>query len=144
MSAVDFAFTIDFPVIGEWDNVDHVRLSVQTCLATLFRDVDRRDALVMVAGELLENAVKYAMRTAEVTVFRFKLWGTVAGGWQLARGALIAKRRLDEGSDDFDFYRGKIGTARFFAEHILPLAHAYRAGIVHGSASVLGLEETQF
>jgi hypothetical protein len=73
-----------------------------------------------------------------------KLWGTVAGGWQLARGALIAKRRLDEGSDDFDFYRGKIGTARFFAEHILPLAHAYRAGIVNGSASVLGLEETQF
>jgi hypothetical protein len=75
--SIDFGFTIDFPVVGEWENVDQVRLSVQTCLATLFRDVDRRDQLVMVAGELLENAVKYARRTSDVTIFRFKLWGTM-------------------------------------------------------------------
>jgi acyl-CoA dehydrogenase len=73
-----------------------------------------------------------------------KLFGTVAGGWLMARAALIAKSRLDAGSAEFDFYRGKIATARFFAEHILPLARAYRHEIVAGSASVLALEEAQF
>jgi alkylation response protein AidB-like acyl-CoA dehydrogenase len=73
-----------------------------------------------------------------------KLFGTVAGGWQMARAALIAKRRLDENDEDYDFYRAKIGTARFYAEHILPLALAYKEEIVHGSTSVLALEEAQF
>jgi acyl-CoA dehydrogenase len=93
---------------------------------------------------LLETYPYNAKAALAGAVPYLKLWGTVAGGWQLARGALIAKRRLDEGSSDFEFYRGKIATARFFAEHILPLAHAYRQGIVNGSASVLALEEAQF
>jgi hypothetical protein len=73
-----------------------------------------------------------------------KLFGTVAGCWQMARAALIAKNRLDENNEDYDFYRAKIGTARFYAEHILPLAAAYKQEIVHGSSSVLALEEAQF
>ncbi|HYJ19189.1 MAG TPA: acyl-CoA dehydrogenase [Burkholderiales bacterium] len=73
-----------------------------------------------------------------------KLFGTVAGGWQMARAALIAKTRLDEKSEDFDFYRAKLGTARFYADHILPLAQAYKHEIVNGSSSVLALEEAQF
>ena len=73
-----------------------------------------------------------------------KLFGVVAGGWQMARATLVAKRRLDEGAEDYDFYRAKIGTARFYAEHILPLAQAYKQEIVNGSTSVLALEEAQF
>ena len=73
-----------------------------------------------------------------------KLFGVVAGGWQMARAALVAKRRLDEGAEDYDFYRAKIGTARFYTEHILPLAQAYKQEIVNGSTSVLALEEAQF
>jgi hypothetical protein len=73
-----------------------------------------------------------------------KLFGTVAGGWQMARAALIAKRQLDAGAHDADFYRAKLGTARFFAEHILPLAKACSHEVVHGSASTLALAESQF
>jgi butyryl-CoA dehydrogenase len=73
-----------------------------------------------------------------------KLWGTVAGGWQMARAALVARQRLDESGADHDFYRAKLGTARFYAEHVLPLAQAYKTEIVHGSTSVLALEEAQF
>jgi alkylation response protein AidB-like acyl-CoA dehydrogenase len=72
-----------------------------------------------------------------------KLWGTVAGGWQMARAAVIAKQRLDEGAQDFDFYRAKIGTARFFAEHVLPQAQSFKAAIVDGSDSALALEVDQ-
>jgi 3-(methylthio)propanoyl-CoA dehydrogenase len=72
-----------------------------------------------------------------------KLWGTVAGGWQMARAAAIAKQRLDEGAQDVDFYRAKIATARFYAEHILPHALAYKAAIVTGADSTLALEVDQ-
>jgi acyl-CoA dehydrogenase len=102
------------------------------------------NALDEATGWLLETYPYNVKAASAGAVPYLKLWGTVAGGWQLARGALIAKRRLDEGSDDFDFYRGKIATARFFAEHMLPLAQAYKQAIVNGSASVLALEEAQF
>jgi alkylation response protein AidB-like acyl-CoA dehydrogenase len=72
-----------------------------------------------------------------------KLWGTVAGGWQMARAAVIAKQQLDAGAQDHDFYRAKIGTARFFAEHLLPQAASYRAAIVNGSDSALALAVDQ-
>jgi acyl-CoA dehydrogenase len=73
-----------------------------------------------------------------------KLWGTVAGGWQMARAALVAKQRIDAGTSDLHFYQGKLITARFYAEHVLPLAYALRQEIVNGSASVLALEAAQF
>ncbi|MGH8679625.1 MAG: acyl-CoA dehydrogenase, partial [Burkholderiales bacterium] len=73
-----------------------------------------------------------------------KLFGTVAGGWQMAKAALIAKQRMDAGAQDFDFYRAKIASARFYAEHVVPHALAYKAGVVNGAASTLALEEAQF
>jgi acyl-CoA dehydrogenase len=73
-----------------------------------------------------------------------KLFGTVAGGWQMARAALIAKRQLDAKAPDSDFYRAKLATARFYAEHVLPLAKAYAHEITHGAESVLALDEAQF
>jgi hypothetical protein len=77
MTAIGFNFTIDFPVRGEWENVDQVRLSLQSCIATLFQNVDLRHVLAMVAGELLENAVKYAHRADDHTMFRLKIWGAI-------------------------------------------------------------------
>ena len=93
---------------------------------------------------LLETYPHNAKAAAAGAVPYLMLWGTVAGGWQMARAALIAKQRLDEGTGEFDFYRAKLGTARFYAEHILPLAHAHKQAIVNGSASVLALEDAQF
>jgi acyl-CoA dehydrogenase len=93
---------------------------------------------------LLETYPYNALAAGAGAVPYLKLWGTVAGGWQMARAAHIAKLRLDEGAPDFDFYRAKIGTARFYAEHILPLAQSYKAAIINGSASVLALEDAQF
>lgn len=93
---------------------------------------------------LLETAAHNPKAAAAGAVPYLKLWGTVGGGWQMARAALIAKRQLDAGAEDHDFYRAKLATSRFFAEHILPLAQCYKQAIVHGAASVLALEELQF
>lgn len=73
-----------------------------------------------------------------------KLAGVVLGGWQMARAALVAERKLKAGEGDAKFYQAKIATARFFADHVLSQASAYRAAIVEGSAGVLALDEQQF
>ena len=73
-----------------------------------------------------------------------KLAGIVLGGWQMARAALIADQKLQAGEGDASFYKAKIATARFFADHILSQAAGYRTAIVDGSAGVLALTEDQF
>ncbi|MDB5933678.1 MAG: acyl-CoA dehydrogenase, partial [Massilia sp.] len=73
-----------------------------------------------------------------------RLAGIVLGGWQMARAALVAQQKLDAGDGDAAFYRAKIATARFFADHILSQAPGLRSAIVDGSGSVLALAEEQF
>ncbi len=73
-----------------------------------------------------------------------RLAGIVLGGWQMARAALIAQRKLDAGEGDASFYQAKIGTARFFADHVLSQAGSLRTAIVGGSAGVMALSEAQF
>jgi alkylation response protein AidB-like acyl-CoA dehydrogenase len=101
-------------------------------------------ALTEATEWLLETFPHNARAATAGSVPYLKLWGTVAGAWQMARAALIAKRALDAGAEDDTFYRAKLATARFFAEHCLPLAQAYKQAIVHGSASVLALDEAEF
>ncbi|MEC5216664.1 alkylation response protein AidB-like acyl-CoA dehydrogenase [Actimicrobium sp. GrIS 1.19] len=78
------------------------------------------------------------------SVLYLKMAGIVLGGWQMARAALIAEQKLTAKSGDASFYRAKIGTARFFADHFLAQASGYRAAIVEGSAGVMALTEDQF
>jgi butyryl-CoA dehydrogenase len=78
------------------------------------------------------------------SVLYLKLAGIVLGGWMMARAALVAQQRLEEGAGDASFYKAKIATARFFADHILSQASGLRTAIVEGSAGVLALSEEQF
>jgi acyl-CoA dehydrogenase len=71
-----------------------------------------------------------------------KLVGIVAGGWQMARAALIAENRLSSG--DKSFLQAKIATARFYGEHVLVQARGLRDTVVNGGAGVMALTDEQF
>jgi hypothetical protein len=73
-----------------------------------------------------------------------KLWGVVAGGWQMGRAAKVAVDKLVRGEGDAAFLRAKIATARFYAESLLPLADAHAQAVVNGSPTVLALAAEQF
>jgi acyl-CoA dehydrogenase len=73
-----------------------------------------------------------------------ELWGTVVGGWQLGRAALIAARHLKEGTGDARFLSAKIHTARFYADYVLPRAAALSHTITEGGESALALAAEQF
>jgi 3-(methylthio)propanoyl-CoA dehydrogenase len=73
-----------------------------------------------------------------------KLLGTVAGGWQMARAALVAHGKLAAGDPDASFYQAKLGTARYYADYELSQAAALKESIVAGAVGVLALDEAQF
>jgi alkylation response protein AidB-like acyl-CoA dehydrogenase len=102
------------------------------------------EALGEATDWLIETYPGNVKAAAAGSVPYLKLFGTVTGGWLLARSALIAKRQLDEKVQDHDFYRAKLATARFYADHVLPQAQALKQAVVNGSASTLALEEAQF
>jgi 3-(methylthio)propanoyl-CoA dehydrogenase len=68
-----------------------------------------------------------------------KLWGIVAGGWQMARAAQIAAAHLAAGDPEAEFYRAKLTTARFYADHVLSQSAWLHHQIVSGSAAVMRL-----
>jgi len=73
-----------------------------------------------------------------------KLWGLVGGGWQMARAALVASKRLSEREGDADFLRAKIATAVYYAECLLPQAEGFARTITDGSEAALALRAEQF
>ena len=73
-----------------------------------------------------------------------RLWGTVAGGWLMARAALAARADLASGEGDSDFLRAKILTARFYGEQILPRASSLAAAATAGAATLMAMPDEAF
>ena len=105
---------------------------------------DGAAALDAVVEFVVANAKLDVRSVYAGSVTYLKLAGIVLGGWQMARAALVAQKKLEAGEGDAAFYRAKIATARFFADHFLALAPGMSASITEGAAGVLALEVEQF
>ena len=100
----------------------------------------------------LEESVNYIVATyanqvqlASVGAVPFlKLFGVVAGGWQMARAALASKRHLDAGTAEAAFYKTKITTARFYADHVLSQAISLSYAVVNGAEATTAISDEQF
>ena len=106
-----------------------------------------QDGVDALAGAVDYIAETYGadIKAASVGAVPFlKLFGIVAGGWQMARAALAAKRMLDAGEGDPAFLAAKIVTARFYADHVLSQASGLRYTVVNGARGALELTEEQF
>lgn len=101
------------------------------------------DALSQVVDWILAETKRDPRLPAAASVHVLRLFGTVVGGYQMARATLAAKARLDSGEGDPQFLNGKIATARFYAEQIMPKVNALLPIIVGGSECVMLLEQEQ-
>ncbi|MFN4341667.1 MAG: acyl-CoA dehydrogenase [Azonexus sp.] len=63
---------------------------------------------------------------------------TVTGGWLMAKSALAAAAHLDQGEGDLPFYRGKMVSARFYADQMLPQAASYAEIVMAGDSGLAG------
>ncbi len=102
------------------------------------------DALEAATRWLVDHYRAEPEAAAAVAVPYLKLFGTVAGGWMMARAALIALQKLDAPDADRGFLEAKLATARFYLEHLLPQAGALAQTVTQGAASVLALDADAF
>jgi alkylation response protein AidB-like acyl-CoA dehydrogenase len=102
------------------------------------------DGLEAATRWLVDTYPQNANAAAGVSVPYLKLFGTVAGGWMMARAALVAGEKLRQSGADKDFLQAKLATARFYAEHELPRAIPLAREVTRGADSVLALEPGQF
>src|SRR5262249_29568546 len=102
-------------------------------------------AEVQAAIEWMGPAYGQQPRVAHAgAVAYLKLWGLAAGGWQMARAALIAADKLAAGEGDSQFMHAKIATARYYADALLPQVSALSHAIIHGGESALALASEAF
>jgi acyl-CoA dehydrogenase len=119
-------------------------------------ELARDETLSAIAARLrdgvaaLEQAVQFVVasaaeprRAAAGAAPFLELFGTVAGGWQMARAALAAHRHLAAGSGEAAFLRAKVATARFYAEHVLVSAAGLARTVACGADAVLAVEDDE-
>ena len=93
----------------------------------------------MVRLRIVANAGKDVTAAFAGAVPFLKLMGIVAGGWQMARAALAAEKKLATG--DKAFYAAKIATARFYADQVLVQAPGLCDTVVKGAGAVMSVPE---
>jgi acyl-CoA dehydrogenase len=87
---------------------------------------------------MLYQVTQDAARAYAVSVPYLMMCGRVLGGAMMARSAGIASARVSStAAADDKFYRAKLQTARFYAEHLLPEAWSLMRVIKAGGASVI-------
>jgi acyl-CoA dehydrogenase len=111
-----------------------------TVRAALARGLDE---LVQSSTFILTGDKKDPELAGAVAFNYLMLIGTVIGGWQLARGALVASEQLAAGGDKA-FLEAQVVMARFYAEQVLPRCTGYAAAIRAGSGSMMALSAEHF
>ena len=115
-------------------------------------DIQAMRSRLSAAVQAVSDSVEFILATAggdpnaafAGAVPFLKLMGITAGGWQMARAALIAEKKLSKKEGDQSFYAAKVSTARFYADHVLSQVPGLATTVTSGSAAVMALSEEQF
>jgi alkylation response protein AidB-like acyl-CoA dehydrogenase len=94
---------------------------------------DAVDAVEQVSGVLLDKLGSDPNGAAAGCAPYLRMMGLTVGGWLLARGALNAVRLKGEAGADTDFLDGRIVSARFYLEQLLPQAVALAPAATAGA-----------
>jgi len=99
----------------------------------------------------LEDATRHYLQNvatdpdlgSAVGVDYLMLAGNVVCAWLMGRSAIAAQEKVDAGSSD-PYYRHKVSSAIYFAEHVLPRAQAQALMVKAGSASIMAIDADDF
>ena len=126
-------------VIAALEATDHVTLrAIAARLTPAVADLEAASSHILETfGENLPSAAVGA------TPY-LALWGTVAGGWVLAKQALEAVHRMPTANGSSQYLSTKLVTARFFADQLLPRSSGLLEAVRSSTDEVIGLDEAAF
>jgi alkylation response protein AidB-like acyl-CoA dehydrogenase len=143
--------------------VRHRGYPARAFAATVRREVEALEALpgqdladlrreLLAGAQALEDATDWLVsvwarapqKAAAGSTPYLRLLGTLGGGWALARQAGAAARQLEGANGATRYLEGKIKTARFYADNVLPQAGAAAVAATRGAETTLELSDEQF
>jgi alkylation response protein AidB-like acyl-CoA dehydrogenase len=102
-------------------------------------------ALQLATGFIAEKGMADPEEAGAAATDYLRLFGLVALGFMWLRSAKLALEMLPAAEGpDADFYKAKLGTARFFMERILPQAGGLYLAIKAGKAPLMDMPEEAF
>ncbi len=132
-------------MIAEMRDLDGALADAGEELSALRGPFSKGLASLETATDWLLDASKNDIRDAAAGAMPYlRLWGTVAGGWLMAKAALAANEDLSAGVGDPSFLQSKITTAKFYGGRILPRAQSYEAEITAGGDTIMALANEAF
>ncbi|MGV6807366.1 MAG: acyl-CoA dehydrogenase C-terminal domain-containing protein, partial [bacterium] len=99
-----------------------------------------QDSTALVA----ERAMKDRDEIGAASVDYLMMVGYLALGYLWAQAALLAEKKLSEGTTETDFYQAKIKTATFYFDRILTRIETHAANIRSGAGNLMSIPEEQF
>lgn len=99
------------------------------------------DALAEATDWIVSTAKSNPQSAAAAAYNYMRLFGAVAGGVLLAKGAAAALRQMGQGNADHKFLAAKLVTARFYAEQLLPPAIALNSTLAKAYSTTLSLAD---
>ena len=69
-----------------------------------------------------------------------RMFGMTVGGYLIAKGGLAAARMAGNGDADRPFLAGRVATARFYGEQLLPQVPALLPSITAGAAPLFAIK----
>ena len=101
-------------------------------------------ALQLATGTIAQKGLADPEEAGAAATEYLRLLGFVAMGYTFGKSAVLAQAKLAEGTDEADFYKAKIVTARFFFDRLLPPASALVLAIKRGKSSTMDLPAEAF
>nr|WP_321984075.1 acyl-CoA dehydrogenase C-terminal domain-containing protein [uncultured Lichenicoccus sp.] len=101
-------------------------------------------ALQLATGQIAQSGLKDPEEAGAAATDYLRLLGLVAMGYMFVRSAAIAHAKVADAGPDAGFYRGKLASAQFFIDRILPQATALFLAIKSGKQSTMALEDAAF
>lgn len=101
-------------------------------------------ALQLSTAQLAQASLKDPEEAGAAATDYLRLIGLVAMGYMFVKSAKIAAEKAPTANGDQAFYEGKIASARFFVDRILPQTTALFLAIKSGKASMMALAEDAF
>jgi hypothetical protein len=127
---MDGELRLELVLAHDWERIDQVREAVGRCALAVFADEDVKDALSMVAAELLENAMKYGSPQSDVRLAMSEQGGEIS---------VVVRNAIDERSPHIRHLRERVEWLHGYSDPAVAYAEALSEIYSQGALADSGL-----
>jgi alkylation response protein AidB-like acyl-CoA dehydrogenase len=97
-----------------------------------------------VTEDIMLRAAKNPAELGAASVDYLMYSGYVVVGYFWLKMAVVAQQKLDDGTDDPEFYKAKLHTAKFYFDRLLTRTHSLVSAMESGADNLMNMQEEQF